>query len=287
MEQTPISPAESAVDALARFLPPDIGIAPLIAVTRALAGFNRDQLGGTIEVLVALLDAVDGDPDAEADDRGGETVAIVDNPDLPPEEGEDDPDLEQTFDEDDWYEHAASGPGCPVSDPGGAGEGEDDERDGTDEGDISWAEWHTLPAASRRAGRTDGTSADGWVQAIHEDTEDDDPAGQRDEDGVNTELWALRGDHGPGCTISDPDYGVDDQPQDNEAEPLPAFDWGDDQTKGPLPVFPGTDRRIMASHRNYIRAERCDRFVRYGESFYRLRDPDGLTRFIKAAELPG
>jgi len=37
------------------------------------------------------------------------------------------------------------------------------------------------------------------------DGEDDDPAGQCDEDGVNTALHLLAG-HGPGCMIADEDF---------------------------------------------------------------------------------
>lgn len=37
------------------------------------------------------------------------------------------------------------------------------------------------------------------------DLEDDDPAGQCDEDGINTDLDMLACDYGPGCEISDED----------------------------------------------------------------------------------
>jgi hypothetical protein len=44
--------------------------------------------------------------------------------------------------------------------------------------------------------------------------EDDDPAGQCDEDGVNTEVWKACGG-GPGCVISDNDHGHDGrEPED-------------------------------------------------------------------------
>jgi len=46
------------------------------------------------------------------------------------------------------------------------------------------------------------------------DAEEDDPAGQCDEDGVNTAL-ALACGGGPGCLISDPDMAVDDQACDD------------------------------------------------------------------------
>lgn len=151
----------------------------------------------------------------------------------------------------------------------------DVEPNGDERGDQAWIEWHTMRGSQKR-----GPS----ILAGHEDDEDndpleeDDPSGQCDEDGINTGGMQFS-PSGPGCLISDP-------PGD-EVEPVPALDWGEDQAEGPLPISPSVDRRLMAPHRNYIRAERCERFVRYGESFYHLRDPDGLTRFIKAAELPG
>ncbi|MGN6689792.1 MAG: hypothetical protein ACTHJU_02485 [Sphingopyxis sp.] len=39
---------------------------------------------------------------------------------------------------------------------------------------------------------------------------------------------------GPGCPISDPDLGVDDERHDGEADLAPAFDYGEDQTVIPL-----------------------------------------------------
>lgn len=110
------------------------GVVPAPAVMHILGRFDRITLEAFLSVAIDLLDVMDGDTDAEADDRGGETVAIVSDPDLPPEEDEGDPDLEQTRDEDDWFDHGGNGPGCPVSDPGGAGEAEDDEEDDGDTG---------------------------------------------------------------------------------------------------------------------------------------------------------
>ena len=58
-----------------------------------------------------------------------------------------------------------------------------------------------------------------------EDAEDDDPCGQCDEDGINTDFERV-GSGSPGCNISDPDYAVDDKPcdepyQDRECEQMP------------------------------------------------------------------
>lgn len=65
MQHSPIFPAGASLESIGRFLPSNIGIAPLAAVARALGGFNREQLGSAIEVLIALLDVASGDPDAE------------------------------------------------------------------------------------------------------------------------------------------------------------------------------------------------------------------------------
>jgi hypothetical protein len=49
------------------------------------------------------------------------------------------------------------------------------------------------------------------------DLEEDDPPGQCDEDEINTNLWMRTGE-GPGCEISDPDKGADDDPERDEGE---------------------------------------------------------------------
>jgi hypothetical protein len=40
-------------------------IVPMAAIMHTLSGFDRDQLGSAVEVLIALMDLADGDPDAE------------------------------------------------------------------------------------------------------------------------------------------------------------------------------------------------------------------------------
>jgi hypothetical protein len=80
---------------------------------RILNRFNRDELGNAIEVLVALLDVWEGDPDAEITDA-----------------------------EDDFAEHVQRpwrGPGCEISDPSEeddhcGGNVEDEPHDAHDEG---------------------------------------------------------------------------------------------------------------------------------------------------------
>jgi hypothetical protein len=73
-----------------------------------------------------------------------------------------------------------------------------------DEADAAWIEWHTMRGSQKRGPN---------LTAGHEDDEEDDPSGQCDEDGVNTDL-ALAFSSAPGCPISDPDYAADDVPCD-------------------------------------------------------------------------
>ena len=56
----------SAPHTPARGVPvPAIGFAPMPAVARVLAGFQRDQLASFVEVAISLLDIADPDPDLE------------------------------------------------------------------------------------------------------------------------------------------------------------------------------------------------------------------------------
>lgn len=118
-------------------------------IPAGLDAFDRAAITRSIEVLVGLLDLIDGNPDEE--DNG------------------------------------------------------DDEPTG-DEEDAAWIEWNQMRGGQK--GRPN-------ILAGHEDDEDadpgeeDDPSGQCDEDGINTNLtaqWASR----PGCSISDPEE--DDDP---------------------------------------------------------------------------
>lgn len=161
--------------------------APLPRVARALSGFDRAQLGAAIEVMIALLDAADADPEAEAEDVAGETVTLIADPDVLPEEGESDADLEENDLEDGFcFSHIAlagahEGPGCNISDPDACTAGDDnivgcwgDGAGDADDAEIAYPEWHTLAASARRAGRFDGTPVDP-LAPVHEDAEDDDP----------------------------------------------------------------------------------------------------------------
>lgn len=164
MEHAPILPASASPAPFAAIpLPVEVQsalalhglrellFAPIPVLAEALAHLDKEQLGQAIEVMIAMLDATDGDPDVEADDRGGETIAIVADDEAPPEDGEEDPDLEQTRDEDDWFDHGANGPGCPLADPDSGIEddplGCDPEEDfGAEEkGEEDPADWGITP----------------------------------------------------------------------------------------------------------------------------------------------
>lgn len=80
-----------------------------------------------------------------------------------------------------------------------------DHESAGDDKDIACLEWSGLSPHQRRAGRMSWGSNDAaaWVGGPNEDDEDDDPSGQCDEDGVNTNLSAMQ-QPGPGCAFSDP-----------------------------------------------------------------------------------
>ena len=72
--------------------------APMPAVMRTLAQFDRLSLEGFISVAIGLLDVVDGDPDVEP--NGDET--------------------DHSHSEECFIEYGPCyAPGCPVADPGG------------------------------------------------------------------------------------------------------------------------------------------------------------------------
>jgi hypothetical protein len=101
--------------------------------------------------------------------------------------------------------------------------------------DIAWLEWSGLTKRQRTGNQSAGEGAKAsWLGGPSEDDEDDDPAGQYDEDAYTGPQ--PRGG-GPGCPISDPDIGIEDQPCDPEGDAstslLPRY--GLDQSKGPLP----------------------------------------------------
>lgn len=163
--------------------------APLAAVARALAPFNRDQLGSAVEVLIALMDVADGDPDAENATDAEDDFAL--SP------------LALRF--------AEHGAGCTVSD--------------SDAG--AWIEWSTMSTGQRRGPNIMGEHEDDEEDDAPErddHDEEDDPAGVVDEDGRNTiterEYMGLWLGDGPGCNISDPG---ENQQMQGDVPMLPAW----------------------------------------------------------------
>lgn len=71
----------------------------------------------------------------------------------------------------------------------------DREASDGDNRDQAYVEWTSMRGAAKRGPN---------ILAGEEDDEEDDPSGQCDEDGVNTDL-GLAMTSGPGCKISDPD----------------------------------------------------------------------------------
>lgn len=146
-------------------LPPAFPPAP--TVLRILARHDREHLAAFITVAIDLMDAMDGDIDAE------------NATDL-----EDDFQLSHIA-----HQSIASAPGCPVADSDrcdardddlGAylgdnmpGDADDAELIG-DEKDSAWCEWQTLPASTRRSGAFESQPVNSLVSYVLEDDEDDD-----------------------------------------------------------------------------------------------------------------
>lgn len=87
-------------------------------------------------------------------------------------------------------------------DPDAELSGDEEDSDGDELGDQSWAEWHTLRRQQQRASH--------GLSSYHEDEEDDDPAEEDDHSGDvahEDELYGYRQTwrmQGPGCPIADP-----------------------------------------------------------------------------------
>jgi len=99
----------------------------------------------------------------------------------------------------------------------------------------AYAEWHTLRVNQRRTGGCLINSCGNEDDEAGDHPEDDDPASQCDEDGVNTAHHFLTA--GPGCDISD--AGEPDarqlgklRPRDDGTDP----DYSNDDGRGSLPV---------------------------------------------------
>jgi hypothetical protein len=139
------------------------------------ATFDRDTLAGAVEVLVAVIDAMDGEPNDEDDDEPGQC----------------DEDEVNTL-------HAyamGGGPGCEISDMG--------EHDGTDEGDQAWPERHGHQPATMNAFGLEDTEDDD-----PDEENGDEKDGAPSEDELMTHSFGVGS--GAGCPIADPDKAVDD-----------------------------------------------------------------------------
>lgn len=136
-------------------------IPPMPAVARVLSRYDRGKLAAFVTVAIDLLDVLDGDPDREGECSEDEVSRCTD--------------LGRPVPSDQ--------PGCDIADAG----------------ENTWVEWHTMRGSQKRGPNTTGHDAHG--NALHEDAEDDDPAGQYDED-----CWTGPAmlDRGAGCPISDP-----------------------------------------------------------------------------------
>lgn len=92
-------------------------IAPAEAAPFIIIHDNRESLAAAIEVLIARMDALDGDPDLElnGDERDGCHCA-----------------------EDEFQWHSHDGPGCPLADPdrGADDDGEAVNEDGDTDGRV-------------------------------------------------------------------------------------------------------------------------------------------------------
>lgn len=79
----------------------------------------------------------------------------------------------------------------------------------------------------------------------------------------------------PGCPIADPDtacddYGCDDDTDTEQDDAVTCLRYGLDQTE-PRPIDLTADRRLLARHRDFIRATRCDNLGLRASLPYRLR----------------
>lgn len=110
-------------------------------------------------------------------------------------------------------------------------DGNDREASNGDDKDIAWLEWSGLTPNHLRTPHQSwgGEDTAAWMGGPSEDDEDDDPAGQCDEDGINTcsseANLHSRALSVPGCAIAEdagdaPEYGIN-----QTANPLDGRPW--------------------------------------------------------------
>jgi len=129
---------------------------------RIIRSFGRDQIELAVEMLIARLDAQDGDPDLEDDDRGA-VMMFADGADFDPFAPPPVPD------------------GFP-GDPDDAEDGGDLEPDDDAKGDIAWVESHGRGGVDMPM-----LCIAGWPP--HEDAEEDDDSGGNVEDTGEEGSW--------------------------------------------------------------------------------------------------
>ena len=186
------------------------GVGRLAQFMRVVADFERDEIEAGVDGLIAFLDRLDGDSDVEP--NGDEAdAAVVEFHRRDPayraelraagitlEDAEAAGDEEDyTGAEDDFVEHRADGPGCPIAD---SDHGSDETGSG---GDPSWAEWHTRGRHKLTGFGNEPTGGD------HEDAEDDDPAEQDDEPEENGDREEVNEDGSESVYATRPVYGLD------------------------------------------------------------------------------
>lgn len=152
-------------------------------------------------------------------------------------------------------------------------EGGDLELSGDEHGDPSWTEWHQRGGLGKRR----GTETIGSPVA-REDEEDDDPreANGDEEDTSFAEDEATRGDHGPGCPLSDP--GEPGSVMEGHTNGV-NFIADDDHEEGAAEI------KARQPHRDRIRRRSCDRTVHRGEVYYDLRHGHRMIAMGVATDL--
>lgn len=263
---------------------------------------ERDEIEAAVEGLIALLDLRDGDTDLEPEpveangDEGDYSAGVTLNPqpglpttflrqeyrdaaialaDEDAEEGGDEQDHCNA--EDDFVQHRADGPGCPIADPGGNHE--------VDMSDTAWIEWHTRSGAKVNLHGAEQLAHDKLGNPLHEDAEDDDPreANGDEQDGSRSEddFMSHASVDAPGCPVSDP---AEKTLPEGHTQGVNAFVDGDHE-EGPAALA------IRRPHRDRIRRDRCSVTVtrnRFNGVVYRdylLRDGSRGIAFGMASEL--
>jgi hypothetical protein len=155
-------------------------IPPALAVMAILDRFNRDELGHTIEVLIALLDIWDGDPDDQQTNDAEDDSAFTG--------------IAKAY--------ADSGPGCIAS----------------DSGDQAYVEWHTMRGNQKGGPNILAGHEDDEDDDPGEDDDPSGQSDEDGVNTGGAPRFGRGGPSGAGCPIADPDSAVDDRPCDAASE---------------------------------------------------------------------